>query len=133
VEASIKPGTPGVDITEKPEGVSVSLNYIHFVAEEDIVPPQEFLRLTSLADALKRIKGRTFLVVGHTARVGTEESQYDLSVRRVKAIVDYLVSQEIPPERFLYEGKGGTEPIAPEDTEENMAKNRRVEISIPED
>ncbi len=56
-----------------------------------------------------------------------------LSVKRAKTIVDYLVSQGISPKRFMYEGKGGTEPVAPNDTEENMAKNRRVEIIVLED
>jgi flagellar motor protein MotB len=47
--------------------------------------------------------------------------------------VDFLVSRGIRAARFLYEGRGGTEPVAPSDTEENMAKNRRVEVLILED
>jgi OOP family OmpA-OmpF porin len=128
-----KSGAPDVEVTENQEGVSVSLSNIRFVAEEATVLPQEFPRLASLAKALGQISGRTFLVIGHAARVGTKDSQMELSVRRAKAVVDYLVSQGIPADRFLYEGRGGTEPIAPNDTEENMAKNRRVEIKILED
>ena len=71
--------------------------------------------------------------MGHTARIGTEESQFTLSVERAKTIVDYLTSQGMEAERFLYEGRGGTEPVAPNDIEKNMAKNRRVEIIILED
>ncbi len=126
-------GASDIQVTRKDEGISISLNNIHFIAEQAVVLPEETQRLQALAAALKKIPERTFRVVGHTARVGTVQSQMDLSVKRAKAIVDFLVSQGIPASRFLYEGKGGTEPVAPNDTEENMAKNRRVEIVILED
>ena len=117
-----------VKVETRKEGVALTLNKIHFIADKAIILPEEKPRLKALAEALKSIKSRSFLVVGHTARIGTEESQHKLSVERAKKIVDYLVSQGIKPKRLLYEGKGGTEPVAPNDTEENMAKNRRVEI-----
>ena len=126
-------GVEDVTVEEKSEGVALTLNKIHFIAEQAAVLPEEKPRLKALAGTLKKIAGRSFLVVGHTARVGTEESQYELSVQRAKAIVDYLVSQGLEAERFIYEGRGGTQPVAPNDTEENMAKNRRVEIIILED
>lgn len=126
-------GTQDVVIEQKKEGISVSLNNIHFVAEQATFLPDELSRLEALAGALKLIEGRSFHVIGHTAAVGTPESQYDLSVKRAKAVVDFLASHGISAGRFLYEGRGGTEPVAPSDTEENMAKNRRVEIFILED
>ena len=122
-----------VTVEERKEGVALTLNKIHFIADRAVVLPEEKPRLKALAETLKSIRGRSFLVVGHTARIGTEKSQYELSVKRAKKIVDYLVSQGIKPERLLYEGRGGTEPVAPNDTEQNMAKNRRVEIIILED
>jgi outer membrane protein OmpA-like peptidoglycan-associated protein len=126
-------GAKDVVVQQKPEGVSVSLNNIHFVAEQAAFLPDELPRLEALAGALMLIPGRSFRVVGHTAEVGTEESQYVLSVKRAKAVVDFLSSHGLSAERFLYEGRGGTEPLAPSDTEENMAKNRRVEIFVLED
>jgi OmpA-OmpF porin, OOP family len=126
-------GVPDITVTQKPEGVTVSLSNIHFIAEQAAVLPEEKPRLEALAAALKQIPKQSFRVIGHTARIGTEKSQYDLSVARAKAIVDFLVSKGIAAERFIYEGRGGTEPVAPNDTEESMAKNRRVEIVILED
>jgi outer membrane protein OmpA-like peptidoglycan-associated protein len=126
-------GTRDVVVQQKPEGLSVSLNNIHFVAEKAEFLPEELPRLEALARALSAVPGRSFRVIGHTADVGTASSQYDLSVKRAKAVVDALASRGISARRFLYEGRGGTEPLAPSDTEENMAKNRRVEIFILED
>lgn len=122
-----------IDIIETEEGVKLTLNNIHFVADQAIILPEEKDRLAALAETLKKIKQRTFLVVGHTAKAGTEKSQYELSVKRAKVIVDYFISKGIEARRFLYEGRGATEPVAPNDTEENMRKNRRVEIYIMED
>jgi OOP family OmpA-OmpF porin len=126
-------GTQDVVVEQKKEGVSVSINNIHFVAEQATFLPAELPRLEALAGALNLISGRSFRVIGHTADVGTPESQYDLSVKRARAVVDFLASHGISVRRFLYEGRGGTEPVAPSDTEDNMAKNRRVEIFILED
>ena len=122
-----------VDIIETEEGVKLTLNNIHFIADKAIILPEEKERLDALAETLKKIKDRTFLVVGHTAKAGTVKEQYELSVKRAKAIVDYFVSKGMEAKRFLYEGRGATEPVAPNDTEENMRKNRRVEIYILED
>ena len=122
-----------ISIESREEGVVLSINRIHFVADQAVILPEERPRLQAVAEALKQIEGRTFLVVGHTARIGSDESQYALSVERAKTIVDYLASQGMEAGRFLYEGRGGTQPLAPNDVEENMAKNRRVEIIILED
>jgi OOP family OmpA-OmpF porin len=128
-----KSGAANVSVEQKKEGVAVTLNDIHFVAEQATVLPEDVPRLEAVAETLKKIPDRSFLVTGHTAAVGTPQSQQELSVRRAKAIVDFLVSRGIDGRRFLYEGRGGSQPVAPNDTEENMARNRRVEILILED
>jgi outer membrane protein OmpA-like peptidoglycan-associated protein len=123
----------GVAVEQTREGVSITISDIHFVADQAAVLPEDLPRLGAVAEALKQILKRSFLVIGHTAAVGTPESQQELSVQRAKAIVDFLISQGIDPKRLLYEGRGGTEPVAPNDTEQNMARNRRVQIVILED
>jgi OOP family OmpA-OmpF porin len=132
-EVIAKIDIPDVTVEERDQGVALTLNNIHFVADKETILASEKPRLDSLAETLKKIEGRTFLVVGHTAKSGTEAEQRELSIKRAKAIVDYLASKGIDAKRFLYEGRGATEPIAPNDTEQNMAKNRRVEIIILED
>jgi outer membrane protein OmpA-like peptidoglycan-associated protein len=53
-----------------------------------------------------------------------------LSYRRVEKIKEYLVQYGIDKKRIETVGYGGAKPIAPNDTEENRAKNRRVEIKV---
>ncbi len=130
-----KPIIPELDIEldEHPDGVIMTINNIHFAENEAIVHPDEEFRLDSIAEVLLNITGRTFFVIGHTTDIGPADFLYELSVARAKAIVDALIERGIPADRLLYEGRGGTEPLVPNNTEENKAVNRRVEIIILED
>ena len=70
---------------------------------------------------------------GHTADVGSLESQINLSQVRAKTIVDELSSRGIDADRFLYTGVGGLEPLGDNSTDQGRRINRRVEIIILED
>jgi len=52
-----------------------------------------------------------------------------LSKDRAKAVYDYLTAQGIISP-MLYKGMGSIQPIAPNDTDVNKAKNNRVEVVI---
>ncbi len=123
---------PEVEVEIKKEGVAVSFHNLRFYPDSSRLLPGEIERVGSIADILKQQEDRSFLVIGHTADVGSVESQMTLSVERAKEIVDLLVEKGIPAEKFLYRGVGGSQPIGPNDTEEGRALNRRVEIVILE-
>jgi outer membrane protein OmpA-like peptidoglycan-associated protein len=54
-----------------------------------------------------------------------------LSNGRANAVVDYLVTKGISRERFqVIDGRGDTEPIAPNTTDAGRAQNRRVDITL---
>jgi len=122
-----------VSVDERDEGIYITLKNLQFYPDSPQLLPGEMTKLKSIAKALKRISGRSFLVTGHTADVGSMESQYDLSVQRAKVITDLLTKEGIEAERFLFRGVGGTDPLGPNHTEEGRAMNRRVEIMILED
>jgi outer membrane protein OmpA-like peptidoglycan-associated protein len=121
-----------VEVSEDEAGVRLSLRDIRFVANEATILPQERGRLDGIARALRSVPQRTFLVVGHTADIGLPDAQQELSVRRARTVVDELTARGIDADRLLFEGRGGTEPVAPNDTEEGRAQNRRVEILVLE-
>ncbi len=125
-----KAGAEDVTVTATNEGVSLSIQNIHFVADQAVILPDELKRLDAVAETLKSAGKGTIKVVGHTADVGTAESQYVLSVERAQVIIQEMVKRGLPAERFIYEGRGGTEPVASNDTEEGRAANRRVEFII---
>lgn len=126
--------TPDDDITvtERPEGIVLQIQNIHFYPDEDRLLPGQEGKIERIARILLQNEGHTFLVSGHTADVGSQESQQLLSQQRAQVITRMLIERGIPADKLIYQGRGGREPIAPNDTEENMAKNRRVEITILE-
>lgn len=123
----------GIEIAEKAEGVSLSINTLHFVPDKSDLLPGEDKKVSLIAEVLKTVSGRSFLVTGHTAAIGSAESQMKLSVERAEKIALLLEKEGIDPERLLFTGRGGTEPAADNMTEEGRIKNRRVEIIILED
>ena len=70
----------------------------------------------------------TMQVEGYTDNVGTDESNLKLSEARAKSVCDFLQSQGIATDRLKSVGKGVADPVAPNETPEGRAKNRRVEI-----
>ncbi len=124
---------PDIEIGRRPEGVALTINNLRFHADTAVLLPSEMGRLESLAKALSAIPGRTILVVGHAADVGRPEGQMKLSIERARTITDALEKRGIARDRLMYQGRGGEEPAASNDTETGRARNRRVEIIILED
>ncbi len=122
-----------VSVEQKPEGLALNLKDLHFLPDQAVLLSEDIPLLDTLAEILQKVPDRTFLVKGHTADVGSLESQIDLSQVRAKTIVDELSSRGIDPERFLYSGVGGLEPLGDNATDQGRRMNRRVEIIILED
>jgi chemotaxis protein MotB len=70
------------------------------------------------------------LPVGPELRAQGITSNLDLSSKRADTVVQYLVSQGVNPNLVSAQGFGDTNPIAPNDTPEGRAKNRRIEITL---
>ncbi|MCC8427003.1 OmpA family protein [Mucilaginibacter sp. UR6-11] len=69
-------------------------------------------------------------ISGHTDNVGNDELNQKLSENRAKSVYNYLLSGKVDPARLVYKGYGKTQPIAPNITDEDRAKNRRTEFKI---
>jgi outer membrane protein OmpA-like peptidoglycan-associated protein len=112
--------------------VLITIKDIRFAPDSADFLPTEKTRLDLLAEALKQIPDRSFLVEGHTAATGRPAGEMELSIERAKRMVDELANRGIGPERFIYKGWGGTKPIGDNATNPGRAQNRRVEITILE-
>jgi outer membrane protein OmpA-like peptidoglycan-associated protein len=122
-----------IEISESEEGLTLVLKQLHFVPDQAVILGEDAPLLDSIADSLKKIPERTFFVKGHTADIGTVESQMKLSLDRALVVVRELIKRGISEDRFIYTGRGGLDPLDTNDTEEGRARNRRVEIIIMED
>ena len=121
-----------MDLKPVPEGIRLTIRNIHFVPDSAEFLPEERARLDLIAEALRQIPDRTFLVEGHTAAIGQPIEEKELSINRAKRMVDELVGRGIGAERFIYMGWGGTRPIGDNSTDSGRSQNRRVEITIME-
>ncbi|MBU0936610.1 MAG: OmpA family protein [Spirochaetes bacterium] len=130
--AAASSGPPPFELAETARGMVMLLYDLRFAPDSDQLLPAELPRLDAIAAALKQLPQHSFLVEGHSADLGRPQGQYTLSADRARRIVDELTARGIPAGRFVYRGLGADKPIAPNDTEEQRARNRRVEITILE-
>lgn len=101
-------------------------NY-HIYFNTNAATPLDFKNLDKMAAVAEANPKRIFLVSGHTDNVGTEN--FELSKKRVEATINYLTTtHKIAKYCLIPAYFGATKPIAPNDTEANRAKNRRVTI-----
>lgn len=106
---------------------------IEFDYDKAILKPEYHSQLDVVIKVLHRDPASTARVEGHADKRKTSKHEYNikLSERRAKAVVDYIVNTGgIDRTRLTYKGYGYTRPVAPNDTETNMARNRRTEIYI---
>lgn len=72
--------------------------------------PESKEALDGLAQMLRDNPNITIEMASHTDRVGTEEYNLDLSHRRAKSVIDYLIEAGISPDRLQYQGYGKSRP-----------------------
>jgi chemotaxis protein MotB len=90
--------------------------------------------LDKIHDVLVKTEGK-IAVAGHTDNVPINTPRYrsnwELSTSRATSVVhEFLKTGQIPANRFVLEGYAETQPLLPNDTSENRARNRRVEIIV---
>lgn len=86
--------------------------------------------LNDLVAALEENPHLRIKLTGHTDNIGSARFNERLSLVRANSIRDHLVSMGVDSERIETDGKGLHEPLNENRTEEERAKNRRVELLI---
>ncbi|PZW94540.1 OmpA family protein [Pseudomonas sp. 478] len=101
-----------------------------FAFNQSELTPAARSKLDSLMPKLQSADVVSVKVVGHTDNVGSDSYNQALSERRASSVAAYLLSQGLAPNKLTSEGKGQSQPVADNETEEGRAKNRRVELHI---
>jgi type VI secretion system protein ImpK len=123
-----------VALAEKAGRTTISIRHDRQFASGDLKPdPAVRAILGDVADALDRVPG-AILVRGYADAVPVRPeifpSNVELSAARAKAAAAVIAAKLREPQRVTSEGAGEADPIAPNDTEQNRAKNRRVAIVV---
>lgn len=111
-------------------GETISLNTIMFDMGKAEIKTESQAELDKIVAFLKANNSSEIELSGHTSSEGEANFNRSLSYNRVRACKDYILSQGIDAGRIVAIGYGPDRPVAPNDTEANRAKNRRVEMRI---
>ena len=119
-----------ISLTVLKKDAIVQLQDITFeTGKADLKPEsnEELDRLVGLLEGNQTIKVE---ISAHTDDVGNDDSNLKLSEKRAKTVVNYLTTKGIKGDRMTAKGYGETQPLVANDTDENKAKNRRVQFKI---
>jgi len=119
-----------VELSPIEVGNKVVLNNIFFDTNKFDLKPDSKAELQKLIDFLTLNPSVHIEISGHTDNVGNNQANQVLSENRSKSVYQYLITNGISAARLLYKGYGETQPIMPNTSDENRAKNRRTEFKI---
>lgn len=120
-----------LEISEKEGRLYVSLSQnLLFKKGSTSIDNKGLEAIRSLAAILNRYPDVEINVEGHTDTDGTSDRNWDLSVSRATSVVKALTKAGLDPRRVTASGRAFYQPVAPNDTENNKAKNRRTAIIL---
>jgi len=112
------------DLTEKGK----SILYINFDVDKANITTEGKEVVTQIAEALQNDKSLKIAIEGHTDNTGDASHNKMLSDARANSVMNALITSGINKARLTAKGFGAEKPLVANDSEENKAKNRRVEV-----
>jgi chemotaxis protein MotB len=114
---------------------------VFFDTGQSVLKPEGRAEMDKIAAALLELNrqipqdiGWVLRVDGHTdvRPIAGGRTNWDLSAARAIAVVQYLISKGMPPQRLVAAGFGEFQPIDPGTGEEAYSRNRRIELKLTE-
>ncbi len=112
------------------EGTSIQIKNILFEYNSFELLSQSFKELDKVVKFMTVNKKIKVEISAHTDDLGSDYYNMKLSGKRAQSVVNYLLKKEIPKNRIMAKGYGERNPLVPNNSDENRAKNRRVELKI---
>jgi OOP family OmpA-OmpF porin len=133
--AKVKPRetTDATRACEKRLAKAAGQGVILFKRAKSDIDPKSSLTIARLAEIVKACPGMRVEVEGHTDSEGEPDRNQRLSERRARAVVRSLVYAGAPEDRLSSVGHGATQPVAPNNSPQGMARNRRIEFKVFKD
>src|SRR5690606_34890138 len=102
-------------------GASVVLKNIFFDVGSAVLRPESEAELNLVVLLLEDNPNLRIRIVGHTDNTGTPADNLALSRERANAVTKFIASKGIAASRLVAEGKGETQPVASNATEEGKS------------
>ena len=90
-------------------------------------------KLDKVAGLLEKYPDLKLKVTGHSCDRGSESIRLNVSVKRANSVKTYLIKKGVDKNRISTKGASDKSPIAPNTSDSNREKNRRVELVLVED
>jgi len=127
----LKQAVPTAEVQRVGEGINMTFDSSLMFAVNSADLNESYKDDLAAAGAVfTKYEDTNILVEGHTDNTGTDAINIPLSEKRAKAVSAYLQSQGVAASRLEEKWYGSSQPKYPNDTPENQAKNRRVELGI---
>ncbi|WP_417359604.1 OmpA family protein [Galbibacter sp.] len=94
------------------------------------VPEPLAERLNTIAHMVNKDETVKLHIMGHTCDLGSESLNQRIGLERAEAVADYLETQGVSRDRMKLISKGEEDPLVPNTSHDNRAKNRRVSIDL---
>jgi len=112
------------------KGKEVTLENIYFDQSSPVLRPESSSQLDHLVTILNQNPTIKIEIRGHTDNIGDFDLNVKLSRDRCQSVIDYLIQKGINASRLRALGRGPVDAIAPNHTEENRKRNRRVTFIV---
>lgn len=127
IDASVE----GARVERVGEGIAVTFDSgLLFAYDSDVIQPTAQSNLIELSNSLKKYPESQLLIVGHTDDTGSDSYNQGLSQRRADAAAAFLQTQGIARTRIQTSGRGESEPVGSNMSDDGRQQNRRVEVAI---
>ncbi|NQW28600.1 MAG: OmpA family protein [Flammeovirgaceae bacterium] len=87
-------------------------------------------KLAFIVDLLRQNENIKMEISGHTDDVGASSYNLKLSEKRANYLMTYLINEGVNEDQLIAKGYGKSQPLVPNISAENRARNRRVEFII---
>ncbi|MCZ7557674.1 MAG: DUF6089 family protein [Bacteroidia bacterium] len=118
------------DVLRMEQSGNIVLEGINFETNSAQITPDSEPTLTKALNTLRTNPQLRVEIQGHTDDVGNDRANQRLSEARANSVRDYLVQRGIDGGRMTTRGYGETAPLVPNDSDENRAKNRRIQFQV---
>jgi len=130
VDGTVTPGPDTAADLQSSLDALLGRSGVNFAPDSATIDQRSQVVLSSAAESIKQVPGAKVQIVGYTDNDGSPEANLALSQDRADAVKTFLVGRGVPADDLTTLGKGEADPIAPNDTPENKAKNRRIELIV---